>query len=147
MEDDQFIFVVGAIQRVVQAETGEAHVLVDIRGRRVTAVVEEVGGVVNGLHAIRGEQVDLHGRVVVEAQVKELRLDGQVLSSPDRLIRAEPDVAVGIVVQALESRGQRDLTGFISLLGKGSGVLDQRGVVGHCIGADGPWCKPAQAGT
>jgi len=93
----------------VHAEAGEAEVLRHAAREVVLPVVEHVRREAKGLHARRLDEVHLHGAIVVQAGVKELYLEGELLRAPERLVGPEADVPPLVVAELQQPIGNLPL--------------------------------------
>ena len=96
-EHHDFVVVVRALQRIVDAEPGVADVARDLARELVLAEVEELGRVGERMHAVRVDHVHLDAALEVETGVEELDLKGKLLVAPQRAIGLEADVAPLVV--------------------------------------------------
>ena len=98
-EDDHLVEVVLAVDAVVHAQARVPE------GRRqrlrevVAPVIEQARVEGEGVRDALLDEVDRDGPIEVQAQVKQLDLEGQALVAPDRARRLEADVAVRVVVE------------------------------------------------
>lgn len=81
----------------------------------VRPVVEHGGGKCYRLDSLSVHDADLHGAVEAEAWMKELEFERQPLPAPETLARLEPDIAVLVVAQLEQGRGDIDRAGVYGL--------------------------------
>ena len=112
-EGADLVEVVGAVERVVDAEAGES----DVVARRLHLVEGEKVGAVANLHraAVRHFE-DVHALLVEKAAVKEFLGEFDPLSAPQRMARVEPDRAICLVIQVVQRVRQRGVRCLVGLL-------------------------------
>src|SRR3546814_353318 len=103
-EAAQLVEMVGAIDRRVQAEAGEADVA---NGRhRLRRVVEQAGGERERRRPAAAHREDIDAILEQEAAVEELRLERQPVARPQRARGAVAEVAVLVVADLRQRRRQ-----------------------------------------
>jgi hypothetical protein len=108
------VVIVGSIERRVDAEPGEADIL--IWRALIGAEGEEVRVVVDRLRRAVENLVEIDPICVEKASVKQLQGEEQPLVAPPSTLRVETDIAVLIIVQMCERVGQFAVGRLIRLL-------------------------------
>ena len=90
------VVMVGSVERRVQPEAGKAEIGARLR-RRHLVEREHAGRVDDAARAALAHLEDIDAVGIIEAAVKELRLERQAHAAPQRLLRHEADRAVLVV--------------------------------------------------
>jgi hypothetical protein len=106
-EGDDLVHHVGRVERVVQAEAGEAEVDGKIGRRLVAAPVEQPGRVGDRRGDAVAQHVDHHRPPIEVAEVERFEAEARAGLAEQRLVGLEADVAPGVVVEAGDALGQR----------------------------------------
>ena len=105
-ERDQLVILLGVVQRIVDAETGEAEVDRQPPGQLQRAVVEQVGRVGDrGEYALPAD-VHRHRPAEQVAEVEELQAEPAAPAAQQRPLGTEPDLAPPVPVHPVEHLGQ-----------------------------------------
>src|SRR5450755_116776 len=126
-EDDDFVFVFSAVQRVVRAKTRETHVTPSLRRQLVLAIVKVGAFIGNMMHALRHDFVDANRLGLVLTEMEEHQLKRQALRSPQGVIGAKSNVPVLVVSECLQLR--RRLAAYASIRPAGLQLSSRSDVV------------------
>ena len=106
-EGDDLVHHVRRVERVVEAEAGEAEGDGKIGRRLVAAPVEHPGGVGDRRRDAVAQHVDHHRPAIKVAEVEQLEAEARARLAEQRLVGLEADVAPGVVVEAGDAFRQR----------------------------------------
>ena len=102
LEDDQLIENVGAVKRGVQPKTGNARHLGigrDRTGQTVIIILKIRRGKPHGFDRVAFDFIDLYGFFEEPAGMESMQPKGNALFLPTRLLGAEADPLVGVVIK------------------------------------------------
>ena len=104
---DHLVHHMRRVERIMQAEAGEAEIDRQRAGDLVVAVVEKIGGVGDRRGQAVAQDVDRHRPLVEMAEVKQFEPEGAARLSQQRLVGFEADVAPGVEIEMGDAVGQR----------------------------------------
>ena len=104
---DDLVHDVRRVERIVQAEAGEAEVDRQVGRRLVAAPVEQAGRIGDRRRNAVAQHVDHHRPAIEVTEVEQLEAEAGAGLAEQRLVGLEPDVAPSVVVKAGDSLRQR----------------------------------------